>query len=232
MPGGGLSPDRERWVHSRPSFLLSVRVLSLRCPTLFLKALHNLQLRVFSEGLAPLSTLDGHRQFLDRLRRKEWVVCSKPPFGSPSQALENLARHTQRVAISNHRLLAIEGGKARFHRRDYRQGGQNKPMTLDAVEFMRRFLLQVLPDKVRKIRYFGFLCPANRKRLRLCREVLEMPPPPEDQDQGCPSAYMQRYERLTGKSLLTHPACGTGTTVYVCHWLAGDPMPPDAPKPS
>ena len=105
----------------------------------------------------------------------EWVVYSKPPFAGPANVLDYLARYTHRVAISNHRLLALEDGQVRFHWRDYRHHDRRKTMTLDAHEFIRRFLLHALPPGFQRIRYFGFLAARCRDRLALCRKLLAMP---------------------------------------------------------
>lgn len=114
-------------------------------------------------------------KLLGRLRRQDWVVCAKPAFGGPLQVLRYLGRYTHRVAISNHRLLAFDGERVTFRWRDYAHGNKSRLMTLDAVEFLRRFFLHILPDGFVRIRHFGFL--ANRfrtARLSLCRQLLNL----------------------------------------------------------
>jgi Putative transposase len=142
------------------------------------------------------------------------VVYAKQPFAGPDEVLKYVARYTHRVAISNNRLLDIDGGKVAFRWKDYRDGNQHKTMTLSADEFIRRFLLHVLPDGFQRIRYFGFL--ANRYRaekLALCRQLMQMPPPPPAAE--IPKDYRDRYEALTGISLKTCPLCRCGTMVVV-----------------
>src|SRR5207342_1796108 len=149
VPGGGISPDGQRWVSCRPGFFLPVRVLSRLFRRLFLEGLQNAfeagQLRFFSDlaGLADPTTFSTH---MAKLKRIEWVVFAKPPFGGPEQVLAYLGRYTHRVAIANSRLVSLSDGKVRFAWKDYRQDSKTKVMTLDADEFIRRFLLHALPD--------------------------------------------------------------------------------------
>lgn len=210
VPGGGIGPQGDRWVACRPGFFLPVRVLSRRFRTLFLRQLE----RAFRDGrlqlagpLAPLAEPAACERLLRPLRRAEWVVYSKPPFAGPAKVLDYLARYTHRVAISNHRLLALEDGQVRFHWRDYRHHDRRKTMTLDAHEFIRRFLLHVLPPGFQRIRYFGFLAARCRDRLALCRKLLAMPAAEPDSGRA---DYRDRFERLTGRSLRDCPACGSG----------------------
>lgn len=211
VPGGGLSPDGNRWISCKPRFFLPVRVLSCLFRRLFLEHLQN----AFDAGklhfFSALEKLRDHREFaryLAPLRKNKWVVYAKPPFAGPEQVLDYVGRYTHRVAISNNRLLDIEAGQVRFHYKDYRNGGQQKTMTLSAEEFIRRFLLHALPDGFQRIRYYGLL--GNRYRqekLARCRQLLGMPPAaksPEPQD------YRDRHEELTGASLRECPVCHCG----------------------
>ena len=141
------------------------------------------------------------------------TVC-QAPFAGPEQVLDYVGRYTHRVAISNNRLLDIDHGKITFRYKDYRHDGEQKTMTLDADEFIRRFLLHVLPDGFQRIRYYGFL--GNRYReekLALCRRLLGMPtnPPPAEESKD----YRERYEELTGCSLRECPFCHQGRMVTV-----------------
>lgn len=141
------------------------------------------------------------------------MVYAKPPFAGPDDVLKYVARYTHRVAISNDRLLDINDGKVQFRWKDYRDDNRHKTMTLDADEFIRRFLLHVLPDGFQRIRYFGFL--ANRYRaekLALCRQLMQMPPPIA---RDVHKDYRDRYEALTGVSLKTCPLCRCGTMVVI-----------------
>ena len=173
VPGGGIAPDGQRWVACRPDFFLPVRVLSRLFRRLFLKHLQTAfdagQLHFFS-SLERLRDPGAFGQYLEPLRDLEWAVYAKPPFGGPAQVLHYLGRYTHRVAISNNRLLSIEDGKVTFHWKDYRHHDQPKAMTLEAEEFIRRFLLHVLPGGFQRIRHYGFLSHCHRKdKLSLCR---------------------------------------------------------------
>ena len=182
VPGGGISPDGTRWIPCRNnSFFLPVRVLSRRFRNLFLSHLRE----AFRHGRlkfhGEMSGLNPSTAFQDlccRARRSEWVVFAKPPFGGPQQVLKYLARYTHRVAISNRRLVSVQDGRVSFEYKDYASGNQTKVMALGATEFIRRFLLHVLPGGFVRIRQFGFL--ANRargKKLALCRVLLHALPP-------------------------------------------------------
>ena len=130
----------------------------------------------------PLATDVAFRAFLRSLYRQSWVVYAKPPFGSPAHVLHYLARYTHRVAISNHRLVAVTDDTVSFRWKDYRHGSQIRTLTLDADEFLRRFLLHVLPKRFVRIRYFGFLAPRCRTReLAQCRQALAVAPTPPDE---------------------------------------------------
>jgi Putative transposase/Transposase zinc-binding domain len=176
VPGGGISPDRDRWIGcKKKSFFLPVKVLSSRFRRLFLiylrKAFLEGRLRFHGEmaGLAQPTTFEALCRQAGRIK---WVIFVKPPFGGPEQVLKYLARYTHRVAISNRRLLSMEDGRVTFEYKDYADGNQTKILTLEATEFIRRFLLHILPTGFVRIRQFGFL--ANRargKKLALCRPM-------------------------------------------------------------
>jgi hypothetical protein len=184
VPGGGLSPDRTRWIACPPGFFLSVKVLGRLFRRLFLERLA----AAFADGglrflgdLAPLAEPRAFAAHCAALRRIDWVVYAKPPFGGPEQVLAYLGRYTHRVAIANSRLVAMTDDAVSFLWKDYRQEGRRKVMTLDAGEFMRRFLLHVLPSGFHRIRHFGFLANSHRAaRLALCRRLLARP----DADHG------------------------------------------------
>jgi hypothetical protein len=179
VPGGGLSPDGRRWVACRNRFFLPVRVLSRLFRGLFLHGLKEAytagKLRLHG-SLQPLADPESFKTRLKDCRKIEWVVYSKPPFGGPEQVMDYLGRYTHRVAISNDRLVRLEDGKVTFRWKDYRQGNKQKLMTLKAEEFIRRFLLHVLPRGFVRIRHFGFLANCHREtKLALCRELLGAP---------------------------------------------------------
>jgi hypothetical protein len=220
VPGGGIAPDGERWIACRPGFFLPVRVLARRFRRLFLDHLQTAfdqgQLQFFA-SLERLRDRKTFARYLAPLRRRKWVVFAKPPFGGPEQVLHYLGRYTHRVAISNNRLLDIDDGQVTFRWKDYRHHDQPKVMTLEADEFIRRFLLHVLPDGFQRIRHYGFL--ANRYRqakLALCRQLLGVAltltgvVPQQDKPD-----YRDLYQELTGKSLRDCPVCHRGQMVVI-----------------
>jgi Putative transposase/Transposase zinc-binding domain len=216
VPGGGIAPDGKSWIACRPGFFLPVRVLSRMFRGLFLhyleKAFAAGELRFFSE-YRPLHEPAAFRRYLTPVHRAEWVVYAKAPFAGPRQVLDYVGRYTHRVAISNSRLLSMDDGKVRFRWKDYRDGNRQKTMTLDGGEFMRRFLIHVLPDGFHRIRYFGFLGNCHRARkLALCRELLGMAPPGPA---GPAADFRDRFEALTGRSLRECPHCRTGVMVVI-----------------
>jgi hypothetical protein len=181
VPGGGLSPDGTQWLACRPGFFLPVRVLSRLFRRLFLQYLQQAfeadRLR-FTGSLAALTDASTFTAYLAPARHTEWVVYAKRPWGGPHQVLDYIGRYTHRVAISNERLLDIEEGHVTFRYKDYRAGGaeRQKTMTLEAKEFIRRFLLHVLPSGFHRIRYYGLFGNRHRaERLAQCRRLLGMP---------------------------------------------------------
>ena len=179
VPAGGLAPDGSHWIACRPRFFLPVLVLARMFRGKFLDHL----VRAFDDGklqfggqLANLNDPTVFRSYLAPLYHRDWVVYVRPPFGTPRQVVEYLARYTHRVAISNSRLLALRGDDVSFRWKDYRHGAKKRTMTLDAVQFLRRFLLHVLPKGFPRVRHYGFLANRSRKaRLDLCRTVLAVP---------------------------------------------------------
>lgn len=218
VPGGGLSPDAQRWVSCRPGFFLPVRVLSRLFRRLFLTALKRSfdagKLRFFGV-LEHLHEPCAFARHLDRAKESEWVVYAKRPFAGPEQVLDYVGRYTHRVALSNNRLLDIDNDQVRFQWKDYRHHDDVKTMALSADEFIRRFLLHVLPAGLQRIRYYGFLGSRGREeKLALCRRLLNMPPtiPPST---AAEKDYRDRYEDLTGSSLRQCPQCPRGHMVPV-----------------
>jgi putative transposase/transposase-like zinc-binding protein len=217
VAGGGISPDGTRWIPCRPDFFLPVRVLS----RLFRQLLLNYLEKAFEAGelqffasLDPLRERAAFSRYLAPLRNTEWVVYAKPPFAGPDDVLRYVARYTHRVAISNDRLLDLDNGEVKFRWKDYRNGTQQKTMGLTAEEFIRRFLLHVLPEGFQRIRYYGFLASRYRQqKLALCRQLLHMPP--SEPGNETKKDYRDRYEELTGISLRTCPVCHQGHMVIV-----------------
>ena len=155
-------------------------------------------------------------QHLARVRTTEWVVYAKPPFAGPHQVLSYVGRYTHRIAISNSRLLAIDDGKVRFRWKDYRRDNRHATMTLTADEFIRRFLIHVLPSGFQRIRYYGFLCNRRRQdKLARCRQLLGMANVVPPAASGPSGDYRDVYEALTGKSLRQCPSCDHGRLLVI-----------------
>jgi hypothetical protein len=224
VPGGGVAPDGQRWIACRPGFFLPVRVLSRLFRRLFLTQLR----QAFDEGrlhffnsLAALQGPDAFAHYLAPVAHAEWVVYAKAPFGGPQKVLDYLGRYTHRVAISNNRLVDFADGRVAFAWKDYRHESRRKIMRLDAQEFVRRFLLHVLPKGFQRIRHFGLL--ANRYReikLGHCRQLLAAPAPVVELP-AAPLDYRDHYQRLTGVSLRNCPICGRGQMVRIESFLPG-----------
>ncbi|KUM27171.1 transposase [Mesorhizobium loti] len=224
VPGGGVSPDGTRWISCRPGFFLPVRVLSRLFRRRFLEELraafdaHSLK---FFGDLAGLTEPAAFTGLLAKARRLDWVVYAKPPFGGPEQVLSYLGRYTHRVAVANSRLVGMDDDRVAFRWRDYRHGGRTKVMTIDAHEFIRRFLLHTLPDGFHRIRHYGFLANGHRAaRLDLCRRLLASPQQDDIEPEAKSAAATA--ERLAA----THrcPCCGaTMTTLAI--WRCGQAPP-------
>src|SRR6266581_1162374 len=204
VPSGALSFDRSRWTAARKNFLFPVKALSLVFRGKFLDLLQ----RACEKGKIPAANNE-----IKASRQKSWVVYAKKPFGSPQTVLDYLGRYTHRVALSNNRILQVENGEVTLSYRDRKDRDRKKTMTLDAQEFIRRFLLHVLPDGFMRIRHFGFL--ANRvKKLALpqCRKVLGLNPAlPEIPKR---SAH-ELLRELIGIDLSRCPSCKQGTMIIV-----------------
>jgi len=188
VPGGGLSPDGARWIACRPGFFLPVKVLSRLFRRLFLEGLielHRTGKLSFFGGLSELADPDAFAAHLAPLRKTDWVVYAKPPFGGPEAVLAYLSRYTHRVAISNHRLVSAEAGTVAFRWKDYRikRGDRMKVMRLPAAEFIRRFLIHVLPSGFHRIRHAGFLANGvRRNRIDAIRRLIQTTPQPKPPD--------------------------------------------------
>jgi hypothetical protein len=223
VPAGGLALDHSRWIASRRGFFLPVRVLSrmFRGKLLtFLKLSYQRNQLCFAGKLAELSTPRAFHSLLHTLRRREWVVYSKPPFGGPEHVLKYLARYTHRVAISNGRLLSLDNGQVRFRWRDSRHNNRSSVMKLDAVEFIRRFLLHVLPAGFVKIRHFGLLANRNRRQaLAVCRLRLGASTPDSD-----PLLTAQQKAALSRSC----PPCRCGTLHVIARYSAVEPASPNS----
>jgi hypothetical protein len=218
VTGGGLSRDGTRWVACRPGFFLPVRVLSRRFRRLFLDALHQAfdagRLR-FAGSVESLADRTAFTRQLALARQAEWIVYAKRPFAGPRQVLDYVGRYTHRVAISNSRLVAIDADQVRFRWKDYRREAQGKTMTLAGTEFLRRFLLHVLPTGFHRIRYYGLLGHRHRtEQLARCRRLLDMPPASAPTPDAA-SDHRDRVEALTGVSLRRCPICREGHMIAI-----------------
>ena len=215
IPAGGLAPERTRWIHGSARFFLPLKVLKKVFRGKFIEGLKDVfaQKRLRFAGLIQhLATQSNFAVFVRKLHRHEWVVYVKPPFGGPEQVLCYLGRYTHRVAISNHRLLAFDGDNVTFHWRDYAHGNVQRTMTVSAEEFIRRFLMHVLPKSFSRIRHFGFMANHRRsKSFELCRLLLAMAPLPSSPETTpthstrlCPAcqAPLTVVERLTAIQII------------------------------
>ncbi len=207
VPGGGISLDGERWVACRPGFFLPVRVLSRLFRRLFLERLiaaHQTGRLQFFGDHAVLADPQAFATYLAPLRRAEWVVYAKRPFGGPQAVLAYLSRYTHRVAIVNSRLIACDRNRIAFRWKDYRAEGRDrhKVMTLATAEFIRRFLIHVLPHGFHRIRHYGLLASGTRAgNIARARRLLDVPvAQPEAADTNCAEAAKPEP--------LSHPCCG------------------------
>jgi hypothetical protein len=223
VPGGGIAPDGEHWIACRPGFFLPVRVLSRLFRRLFLAQLRH----AFDTGalhfygqLAPLADAQAFAAFLAPAAQAEWVVYAKPPFGDAQHVLDYLGRYTHRVAISNNRLVSFDDGHVTFRWKDYKHPGAPKTMTLEADQFIRRFLLHVLPDGFKHIRSYGLLANRHRSaRLATCRQLLGVVAPP--------TKYLTPWkttETVTSDSPASH--CAIAPSAARVTWSASKPSCP------
>ena len=226
VTGGALAADSAQWIGWRPSFLFPVRALATVFRAKYLAGLAQAfdagQL-TFAGGTSPLADRCTFTGFLGGLRAVPWVVYAKRPFAGPEPVLDYLGRYTHRVALSNHRLVDHAEGRVRFRWRDYADHDRVKVMTLETNEFLRRFLLHVVPRGFMRIRHFGLLANRTRRdRLRQCWDLLGQPPPPD----VAPPAAAVLLLRLTGADLARCPVCGEGHMQITVLVVPGTP-PPD-----
>lgn len=213
VTGGGLSLTKDRWISCRKGFFLPVRVMSKLFRNKFLDYLK----KSYEAGqLAFYDSLDHLRQprafhlFIRQFYQKQWVVYCKPPFTGAEGVLQYLSRYTHRIAISNERILKLEAGQVSFRWRDYSDGDKEKIMTLAAKEFIRRFLLHILPAGFVKIRHYGLLSNRNRKNnIALCRKLLNCCPT-ETQDKKIPETWQEYLLKISGVDVSQCPVCKKG----------------------
>ena len=208
VPGGGLSPDGSRWVSAKPGYLLPIKVLSLVFRGKLLdtleKAMHQDEVHVPSKDATTL---------LLQAARKSWVVYCKPPFAGPAQVLRYLGQYTHRTAISNSRLVQMSERQVTFRYKDRADGNKTKLLTLDAVEFLRRFLVHVLPKGFVRIRHYGLLANGiKQQRIASCRQLLGAIGEGAQPDAEA-ETWQELLERLTGVDVTRCPVCDTGHMV-------------------
>jgi len=213
VTGGGLSPDRSRWVSGRKGFFIPVKVLSRLFRGKFLDYLkRNYEDRklTFSGNIDGPQSPEAFTELLKKLYGKEWLVYCKLPFNGVDGVLQYLSRYTHRIAISNERIIKAEDNKVTFKWRDYSDGNRNKVMTLNADEFIRRFLLHVLPDRFVKIRHYGLLGSRKRKaNIGLCRKLLGVDEPQND-DNARSETWQELMLRVSGIDVAKCPVCQKG----------------------
>ncbi len=209
VPGGGLDPYG-RWVNSRKKFFIPVKVLSRKFRGKFLYYLKRARLE-YHGSISSLHDKALFDSLVSSLYQKEWVVYCKPPFKNAGNVIEYLGRYTHRVAISNNRILKLDNGIVAFRWRDYRDGNKQKLMSLDADEFIRRFLTHVLPAGFTKIRHYGLLSPVNKStKLRLCKKITNTPKNDFPKDS---LSAIELLNLLTGRDVTLCPCCGVGHLV-------------------
>ena len=210
VTGGGLSGDLKKWVHSKKDYLFPVKVMGKLFCGKFLSYLKKEYLRGSMEKAGEKNLFAS---LLNDLYKTNWVVYSKPPFIKPETVFEYLARYTHRIAISNHRIIKVEDDKVYFHWRDYSDGNKKKVMALDAHEFIRRFLLHVLPHGYVKIRHFGLFCNRNRRSLlEACRTALRVN---ILHHESMVEHWKETLLRVTGVDMDQCPCCKTGRMVLI-----------------
>jgi hypothetical protein len=204
IPAGALSLDHSRWINPRQNFLFPVKALSRVFRGKFLSLLEQARQR---------GKIEGANNEIQPSRQKNWIVYAKKPFGSPKTVLDYLGRYTHRVALSNDRILQVENGEVTLSYRDRRDGNRKKTMTLETQEFIRRFLLHILPDGFMRIRHFGLLANRSKKQaLSQCRTLLDL----DSVLPQCPSETAKDLLlKLTGVDLSRCPCCHNGTMVVV-----------------
>lgn len=211
VTGGGLSADGDHWIVGRQRYFLPLKLLGslFRGKFLaFLERARNAGELDFQGSTADLADPMVWAGLRDRLYRKDWIVYAKRPFGDAEQVIKYLGRYIHRVAISNYRIVDFSEGKVSFTYKDYRDEGRKKVMTLDALEFLRRFLLHVIPKRFVRIRYYGLCAPRNvNTKLQQARRLLE-PDVPEQSSPEEPVPWWEFMEKLTGVDFMSCPHCG------------------------
>jgi len=216
IPAGALSFTKDRWIPAKDNFLFKITSVALEFRIRYLKLLLNAYLKgelIFTQKTAALNSRHAFQQLINSVSKTRWIAYAKRPFAGPQQVLEYLGRYTHRVAISNNRILSIDNGRVTFTYKDRQKDNEIKKMTLDAHEFIRRFLLHVLPKGLIKIRYFGFLSHTNKKeQIPLIRKLI-------DPDLTLPKKIKESINemmlRLTGIDITCCPQCKKGKMIRI-----------------
>lgn len=221
IPGGGLTEDKLNWNHSKKKFLISIKILSAvfkgKFMELFKKSCKKEEIRFTGENIR-LNNKYNFKRLINELYNKNWIVFAKKPFGSPKQVLKYLGRYTHKVAISNNRILKYENGEVSFRWKDYKDDGKSKIMTLKAEEFIRRFLLHILPNGFFKIRYYGIFSNRIRKKMTdICRKILNIT------NKKISEIKVEWEEILGERRKNICPCCGNGKmemiSIYHPKWM-------------
>jgi len=216
IPAGALSFTKDRWIPTHDNFLFKITSLALEFKKRYLKLLLNAYLKdelIFTQKTAALNSRHAFQQLINSVSKTRWIAYAKRPFAGPQQVLEYLGRYTHRVAISNNRIISINNGRVTFTYKDRQQNNEIKKMTLDADEFIRRFLLHVLPKGLTKIRYFGFLSHTNKKeQIPLIRKLID---PQATWPQKSKESISEMMLRLTGIDITCCPQCKKGKMIRI-----------------
>ena len=216
IPAGALSFTKDRWIPAKDNFLFKITSVAKEFKKRYLKLLFDAYLKdklVFSKKTAPLESKQTFKQLINALSNTKWIAYAKRPFAGPEQVLEYLGRYTHRVAISNNRIVSIDNGSVTFTYRDRKRDNEIKEMTLEAREFIRRFLLHVLPKGLIKIRYFGFLSHTNKKKeIPLIRKLID---PDATFPEKIKETICEMMLRLTGIDITCCPKCMKGKMIKI-----------------
>jgi hypothetical protein len=216
IPAGALSFTKDRWIPAKDNFLFKITSLALEFSKRYLKLLVNAYLKdelIFTQKTAALKSSHAFQQLINAVSKTRWIAYAKRPFAGPHQVLEYLGRYTHRVAISNNRIISIDNGRVTFTYKDRQKDDEIKKITLDADEFIRRFLLHVLPKGLMKIRYFGFLSHTNKKQdIALIRKLID---PDATLPEKIQESIGEMMLRLTGIDICCCPQCKKGKMIQV-----------------
>jgi predicted Zn-ribbon and HTH transcriptional regulator len=216
IPAGALSFTKDRWIPAKDNFLFKITSLAKEFKKRYLKLLFDAYLKdklVFSKKTAALESKQNFQQLINSVSKTKWIAYAKRPFAGPQQVLEYLGRYTHRVAVSNNRIISIDNGRVTFTYKDRQRDNEIKKMTLDADEFIRRFLLHVLPKNLVKIRYFGFLAHTNKKKeILLIRKLID---PDATLPEKINESISEMMLRLTGLDITCCPQCKKGKMIRI-----------------